>query len=749
VVTAIQDRQTAVAPKKSNGNRHIALAVLFFLSGFCSLLYQSIWLRLAFANFGVITPVMSVVVSVFMVGLGLGSWFSGKLGAPLRRLTGCSAIAFYGISELIIGIGALAVPVLFKIGQHALLTAGAADSAGYLALSAVAIGLSVLPWAIAMGATFPFAMSFLGEETETETETQPDKRTFGFLYLANVAGAVVGVLLPVLVMVESIGFSHSLLVGALINFALGTFSLIWATKLGRSKTTSALPKSIAPKQKSDDAPFGNNNAVLFTTGFISLAMEVVWTRSFTPVIGTVVYSFAWLLGTYMVSTFVGSFIYRRDVASKAIKGKETLVYLAAITSLVPILINDPRLGLPFPAVVALASIVPFCAILGYLTPLLIDDMSAGNEEIAGRAYAVNVIGCILGSPVAGYLLLPVLGAKGSLAALSIPLIALACKMLPKMQSIKPVALAALAIVILGGACVCDSWEEGTKYKKYGFWIKRDYAATTISYGADRWKMLLVNGMGMTGLCVDTVFMGYLPASFHMGPTQDALVICLGMGTTYRSLLHWGMDVTAVELIPGVKKMMAYFYSDKILWNNPHGRITIDDGRRFLMRTPKQFDIVVIDPPPPVDASCSSLLYSEQFYETVKQHLKPGGILQQWYPLEDERTLPAVVRSLKSAFPYIRAYNGLSRSGIHFLCSERPIPDLTADQMLSRLPSGARDVLTEWLPKEPNRGILGQISGILGSKVDLNKLLSPDESIRITDDHPYNEYHWMRDRSLAN
>src|SRR6202050_3709977 len=100
------------------------LFLLFFLSGFSSLVYQVVWTRMAFASFGIITPVLSVVLSVFMLGLALGSWAGGRAVAGLVRSTGLSPIYFYGVAELIIGCGGVLVPRFFKIGDHLLLSTG-------------------------------------------------------------------------------------------------------------------------------------------------------------------------------------------------------------------------------------------------------------------------------------------------------------------------------------------------------------------------------------------------------------------------------------------------------------------------------------------------------------------------------------------------------------------------------------------------------------------------------------------------
>src|SRR6266550_9260161 len=115
------------------------LFALFFVSGFCSLLYQVVWTRMAFASFGIITPVLSVVLSVFMLGLSVGSWAGGRFIIRWVGKTGLSAAFFYAGGELLIGLGALVVPKLFKVGEHFLLSAGQTDSVGYLFFSVVVL----------------------------------------------------------------------------------------------------------------------------------------------------------------------------------------------------------------------------------------------------------------------------------------------------------------------------------------------------------------------------------------------------------------------------------------------------------------------------------------------------------------------------------------------------------------------------------------------------------------------------------
>src|SRR5215469_8144406 len=111
-----KERQGTTKPAAISRRVKPILFVLFFCSGFCSLLYQVVWVRMAFAHFGVITPVLSVVLSVFMLGLGLGSWLGGKWVHESGHRLRISSAYFYAGTELIIGIGAFVVPQLFQLG---------------------------------------------------------------------------------------------------------------------------------------------------------------------------------------------------------------------------------------------------------------------------------------------------------------------------------------------------------------------------------------------------------------------------------------------------------------------------------------------------------------------------------------------------------------------------------------------------------------------------------------------------------
>ena len=402
-------------------------------------------------------------------------------------------------------------------------------------------------------------------------------------------------------------------------------------------------------------------------------MEVVWIRQFTPYLGTVVYAFAAILGAYLASTFIGLQIYR--LWSRKSRQEGTLIWvLLGLFGMLPLVAANP--GLDLPGLYRLAGIAPFSGVLGFLTPLLVDRWSGGDPAKAGKAYAVNVVGCILGPLVSGFLLLPLISERWVLFVFSVPwlLIGIRPEWLRENARLqldwRTGASCAVVLLALVLVFTQTGYEDQFAHRE----VLRDNTATVIATGEGFDRRLLVNGVGMTGLNSITKFMAHLPLAFLDHPPQDTLVVCFGMGTTYRSLLSWGIPATAVELVPSVPKVFGYYHADgPQLLRSPLSHLVIDDGRRFLERTSAQYDVITIDPPPPVQAAGSSLLYSKEFYATIQRRLRPGGILQQWLPDGDAVVRSSVARALKESFPYVRVFRSVQGWGWHFLASNQPLP----------------------------------------------------------------------------
>jgi spermidine synthase len=710
-------------------------ALFFFLSGLCSIVYELVWLRLSMAKFGVTTALVSILLSVFMAGLGAGSWFAGRWVRRYGDRIKFSPLRLYAACELLIGISALLVPIELTWGSRLLerISGSATVSSGsFYLLSAGWLAVTMIPWCACMGATIPLAMFAIQGGARHQAQ-----RSFSFLYISNVFGAVAGACLAPL-LVEIYGFHGTLRSCAILNFIIfaGALGLSLVSQWRGTESVVATPPAPPPvRTRSDQSVL----LLLFTTGLATMAAEVVWIRLYTYFVGPFVYSFAEILAAYLLATFCGSQVYRywsRRVASR----ESRLLWVSlAFFGLLPLLTADPRIEMQSDLRIFLG-VFPFSAVIGFLTPLLVDRWSEGDPDRAGRAYAVNVIGCIIGPLLAGFILLPLLGEHKSMLLLVLPWIGMAMFGLKRNE--RGLQLAGSAALVIAAMTLFFF----TKDYQVDFpdrVVLRDRTATVLATGDGMDKMLLVNGVGMTSLTPITKMMAHFTLSHLQEPPRNALIICFGMGTTFRSAMSWGIPVTVVELVPSVPKLFLYYHPDGApLLASPQAHIVIDDGRRFLDRSSQKFDAIIIDPPPPLEAAASSLLYSRDFYYLAKQHLTPNGILQQWLFEGDSVDRAAVTRALMEVFPYVRVYQSMDGTrSYHFLASMIPIPKFTTAQLVARTPKAAIQDMMEWGPAptpEEQFGLL--VSHAFPAEEMISR--SP-RTPALQDDRPINEYYWLR------
>ena len=143
----------------------------------------------------------------------------------------------------------------------------------------------------------------------------------------------------------------------------------------------------------------------------------------------------------------------------------------------------------------------------------------------------------------------------------------------------------------------------------------------------------------------------------------------------------------------------------------------------------------------MEAAGSSLLYSREFYSTVKQRLRPGGILQQWLPRGDAVVDASVARAVRESFPYVRVFHSVEHWGFHFLASSRPIPNRTAGELVQHMPVGAIKDLMEWGP-EPSAE--REFAVVLDSELSLDQMIAEaPQAVALQDDRPLNEYYALR------
>ena len=230
---------------------------------------------------------------------------------------------------------------------------------------------------------------------------------------------------------------------------------IAAAAFGLTLASQRRTLRIAPRQTeaTTEGRYENGEGILillFTTGLATMGMEVIWIRIFTPYVGPVVYSFAMILVAYLSATFVGSQAYR--FWSRRHSRESGLAWISlSVLGLLPLFTSDVRVSMNFVFRVFIG-VAPFAGLIGFLTPMLVDRWSAGDPDRAGRAYAVNVLGCIVGPLVSGFFLMPWVGEHVSMLLFAAPWFAMAVMWLRKrevglVQRVTALGFIALALAI--------------------------------------------------------------------------------------------------------------------------------------------------------------------------------------------------------------------------------------------------------------------------------------------------------------
>jgi spermidine synthase len=357
-------------------------------------------------------------------------------------------------------------------------------------------------------------------------------------------------------------------------------------------------------------------------------------------------------------------------------------------------------------------LLPLALLSGACFPLATRIIDPRSEEAQGgliaKAYTWNTAGAVAGSLLAGfaiapsfdyfdslYLLMFFYGATATVATLVI----LPTEWPPRVNLPAMIVLGLFSLILTGtGAAIVlrsNGYAASTgmaSSRKVVFHKPGLQGITTVLQRRDESlaDILLVNGMGMTVKVTDTKMMAHLPMIIHPDP-KDTLVICFGMGTTYRSAISYGGNVMVVELVKEVMEAFDYFYEDSArVRAYARGRMVVDDGRNFLKLTRNKFDVITLDPPPPIDGAGVNNLYSKEFIELAKARLKKGGVMAHWIPfpytmsgVDDEETFNMLVQTFMAVFPYVGMKRGYHDVGLHVLGFTEP-PDLSMALVRQRL-----------------------------------------------------------------
>ena len=607
--------------------------LLFFVSGFPALLYQIVWQRALFTIYGVNIESVTVIVTVFMLGLGLGSLAGGRLSA----MRGVAALRAFGAIETSIGaFGLCSLPLFHRVAEF---TAGASTAA----TGAITFVLLLVP-TLLMGSTLPLLVAHLVQRTRNVGQA------VGSLYSVNTFGSGFACLMAATLLMRYLGESGSVRLAAGLNFLVGLTALLFSFRSAsqeRRQTQHAIPDDGAAHKT---VPFVLGMLLAGCTGFIALAYEIIWYRLFSYTSGGRAPCFAYLLAYYLFGVAYGALAVH-DECKKGLKNDLGRTLRAGATVVLAGSIAAFLLG---PALAFSAALIPYqyfygwvavgAALLGATFPIL-SHAAIGPAEETGKKlsylYLSNIVGSALGSFLVGFVILN----HWSTRQTSVALLLLGGGIAATLGWL---AIPKPSKIAVAGACALLILAAATSSELYSGIFERllsdhNYQHDTpfVNLVENRSGVIAVDsretvyggGIYDGHFNIDPVhdtngiFRCYAIPAFRPNP-KDVLVVGLSSGSWAQILVNIPsvQNATIVEINPGYLPLILERPQVASLLSNPKVHIVIDDGRRWLVAHPdRRFDFILMNTTYNWRANASNLL-SVEFLELARRHLKAGGAL---------------------------------------------------------------------------------------------------------------------------
>jgi spermidine synthase len=742
----------------------MAVLAIFVLSGAAGLIYEVVWARQLVLVFGNTTQAVSAILTGFFGGMTIGSVIGGRIADRVR-----SPLRLYAVLEIALVFVVLATSATFLLINELYRGAYGSLQQSPTALALVRFGLALLalaPATVLMGATLPALTRHLTRGRAHLSSA------FGRLYAANTIGAILGTLAAGIVLIELLGLSGALRAGALCSAIAG----ILAFQLSRRREPSPAPERSVTSASPDTSPVTGRKMlallVAFASGLTSLGYQILWVRLLSAGTGNSTYVFTGILSLFLTGLAIGAVLFTivrpriRDPIG-LLAGAQVVVAILVVVGLVGEIGRPPQLdpGVSLETIRALAQsaplvVLPATVVMGLTFPATSALLGEGAEHAgreSGQLLAANTLGAIAGSFLVPFVVIPALGSPSATAALAGVNVAIGLGLAAliigdRLARIRVALIGALAILALLGSILRPGLitdptlarvdaTGGTIFQS----AEDEIAAVQAGRAAGGGRQLWVTGTSMTVLTIDANLMPILPL-IARPDAEDALVVAFGMGSSFRTALVAGLKTDAVELVPSVPDMFAWFHPDaEAVKADPKGKIIIADGRNHLELTDRRYDIIVTDPPPPIESSGAAVISSYEYYLAGRDRLSPAGIMMQWVPLlPGSRDLAAHLRTFQAVFPSMVVALGPGRHGVFMLGSSDPITfDESAIRAVIDRP-GVLDNLSE--PADaPVRttdewvDLIPQLIWLRGDKIDTYVGSGP----KVTDNRPYSEYFILR------
>ncbi len=674
------------------------LCCVFFLSGVSALLFETLWFYQAGLALGNSVWAQGLVLASFMSGLAVGN---GVMGAIKRQPA--RPLRFYAALETLIAL--LGVAVVYSLPRLAPLLVPFyrpfLDQPAILnPLRVLTIFPILLAPAAAMGATLPVLVGALCRKPGQFANA------LGQLYGWNTLGAVVGAIAGEAFLFRLLGIYGTAWFAALLNITAATIVLALAPWLiavpGDQATVRAA--SFSPAAVGARAVVGLL-AAAFLCGFLLLAFEVVWFRLLLLFVVGTSFAFSVMLAVVLVGIASGGLfaVYlpalKRDsvmlVILACLAGVAAILGYAQIDSVAQMFSGRSAKAWNEVLVFALPLMFPVAFVSGLLFTRLgkvLQERLGSETRAAGLLTLANTSGAMLGSALAAFVLLPQLGIEGSVRLLAAGYGIAAFLVLFGLGGLsfeRPAIAGWLAIASL--VIVHALFPQGRMAQRYVHYpllpfvkqenekpilIREGLTETLMYLRKDAFDepihyRLVTNSYSMSATAENAkrymnVFV-YLPVALHPQPKR-ALLISYGVGNTAKALT----DTRFFETIDVVDISKDILEANRVVYpkpgtfplDDPRVRVHVEDGRFFLQTTQEQFDVITGEPPPPKMAGIVSL-YTQEYFQLMRNRLAPGGIVTYWFPVHSlwERDAQAIARAFCGVFEDCSLWRGSSQDWV--------------------------------------------------------------------------------------
>ncbi|MFC1498845.1 fused MFS/spermidine synthase [Verrucomicrobiota bacterium] len=684
--------------------------IVFFVTGVCALVYEVVAARLFRLIMGNTTYAVTTVLCAFMGGLAMGSVIGGRLAEQRKDL-----LRLFTVFQVIIAVYFFVLPLMMEGVEYlygGIYRVFSPSFTVFISIQFLFCVLLLLIPCVLMGATLPLLSRFCA--------AVPEKvgRSTGFLYSVNTIGGALGAWLAGFVLMPLFGVRMTLWLACGLGGFVSVIGYLYCRRLSDMPTISVNNKLFIKEtdyQKEDSLRW--NRTILLTgyglAGAAALIYEIAWTRVLCMFIGSSVYAFSLILTVFILGLGMGSIVFARFVSGfrKPVLVLTVIQWAVGFLALlvVPFIDNLPfvvtqlmsrfkgsfvQLQIAEFAVVSFIMLIP-TFLMGAVFPV-ISHIFASLDRTTGRSVgticAANTAGCVLGTFVGGFCLIPCLGIQGAIFAAVFMNILFGCALLFVMPQITIrrrllISAAVIGLCVIGQVAI-PKWDvsrmtfgpyvqvrklsdeiiasktflqkEAEKHEL--IFHKEGISATvTVRETEKGERVLFINGKPDASSSADLptqIMVAHVPLLLHPHP-ERVLVVGLASGITLGSTLrHPVKTLDCVEISPEILKVCSYFDKHNYgAMNDPRLNIIIQDGRNHMSFTDKKYDVIISEPSNPWISGISDL-YTREFFELCRERLTDQGVVCVWlesYTINKDN-FQSIITTFRSVFPEMNLWS---------------------------------------------------------------------------------------------